>query len=66
MSSLPPSLPALHRLPPIPPAHPSPCRSFSFLRLLPFPPFPREVQNIFKGKQIEKGIAFPTCVAANR
>jgi len=26
----------------------------------------REVQNIFKGKKFEKGIAFPTCVAANR
>ncbi|KAI8465333.1 MAG: peptidase M24, structural domain-containing protein [Monoraphidium minutum] len=25
----------------------------------------KEVQNIFKGKKFEKGIAFPTCVAAN-
>jgi hypothetical protein len=25
----------------------------------------REVLNIFKGKQIEKGIAFPTCISAN-
>jgi methionine aminopeptidase len=26
----------------------------------------RECANIFKGKQIEKGIAFPTCVSINR
>ena len=26
----------------------------------------RECANIFKGKKFEKGIAFPTCVAANR
>jgi methionine aminopeptidase len=26
----------------------------------------RECGNIFKGKQIEKGIAFPTCVSINR